>query len=204
MRLTHIKPLEEGKRFLLVLENGEELHCGPREVMDLHLFPGLEMDSKALDALRDACTAFDVRARAAELLSRRAMSVGELERKLREKGASPGHAEAAAQRMVELGVIDEVVYAEMIVRRCAAKGYGRRRAEQELYRHLIPRQFWEDALDSLPDPEDKLDALISARLKGGKPDEAEKKKLAAYLQRRGYGWEEIRAALRRWEAEPED
>ena len=199
-----MKPLDEGKRFLLELEDGMELHCGPREVMDLNLYPGMELDPEALEELRDACEAYSVRIKAAEQLSRRAMSAGELERKLREKGASPEHAEAAVRRMTDLGVIDEAVYAEMIVRRCGTKGYGRRRAEQELMRHQIPRAYWEDALEALPAPEEKLDALIAARLKADPPDEAERKKLAAYLQRRGYGWEEIRAALRRRASEPED
>ncbi len=204
MRLIHIKPLEEGKRFLLELENGEELRCGPREVMDLNLFPGMELDPEALAALRDACEAYGVRVKAAEQLSRRAMSAGELERKLREKGAAPEHAEAAVSRMLELGVIDEAAYAEMIIRRCGARGYGRRRAEQELMRHQIPREYWADALEGLPAAEEKLDALIDARLKGGEPDETQRRKLAAYLQRRGYSWEEIRAALHRRDAEPQD
>lgn len=197
-------PLDEGKRFLLELEDGSELRCGPREILDLDLFPDKELDPEALDELRDACAAYAVRMKAAELLSRRAMSAGELERKLREKGASPEHAEAAVQRMSELGVIDEAAYAEMLIRRCGAKGYGRRRAEQELLRHQVPREYWADALEALPAAEEKLDALIAARLKNGTPDEAQRKKLAAYLQRRGYGWEEIRSALRRREAEPED
>ena len=204
MRLDRIKPLDEGRRFLLVLENGEELPCGPREVMDLQLFPGMELDPEALEELRDACTAYGVRVRAAELLSRRAMSAGELERKLRERGASPEHAEAAARRMIELGVIDEALYAEMIIRRCGARGYGRRRAEQELLRHMVPREYWAEALEALPGAEEKLDALIAARIKAGEPEEAQRKKLAAYLQRRGYDWEDIRAALRRRDAEPED
>lgn len=204
MRLIHIKPLDEGKRFLLELEDGAELRCGPREVMDLNLSPGMELDQEALEELRDACEAYSVRIKAAEQLSRRAMSAGELERKLLEKGASPEHAEAAVRRMIDLGVIDEAVYAEMIVRRCGTKGYGRRRAEQELMRRRVPREYWSDALAALPAAEDKLDALIAARLKGTVPDAAQRKKLAAYLQRRGYSWEEIGSALRRWEAGPED
>ena len=199
MFLLHIKPLDEGKRFLLTLEDGTELRCGPREVMDLHLSPGLELDAEALDTLKDACAAYGVRMKAAEFLSGRAMSAGELRRKLREKGASPEHAEAAALRMAELGVLDEAAYGEMVVRRCAARGYGRKRAEQELMRHMVPREYWETALEGLPDPEDRLDALIAARLKGTVPDEVQRKKLAAWLQRRGYGWEEIRSALRRLE-----
>ena len=165
--------------------------------MDLGLRPGLELEPEALEALKDACAAYAVRRKAAELLSSRSLSAGELTRKLREKGASPEHAEAAAARMAELGVLNEAAYGDMVVRRCAAKGYGRRRAEQELARHMVPREYWAEALEALPDPGEQLDAILAVRLKG--KDEAGRQKLAAYLSRRGYGWEEIRAALRRAE-----
>ena len=204
MRLSHIRPLNEGKQFLLELEDGTELRCGPSELMDLGLSPGLDLDPEALEALKEACAAWAVRMKAAALLSQRAMSAGELSRKLREKGASPEHAEAAAGRMRDLGVIDEAAYAEMVVRRCAAKGYGRRRAEQELLRRQVPREHWAEALEGLPETADTLDALIAARWREGVPAEEQRKKLAAWLQRRGYGWEEIRAALARRGAEPED
>ncbi len=197
MRLTKITPLNEGRQFRLELEDGSELHCGPKELMELNLSPGLELGLEALDALREACGAYEVRMKAAAMLSRRAMSAGELKRKLAEKGASPEQAEAAAARMRELGIVDEVSYAEMIVRRCAAKGYGRRRAEQELLRRMVPRELWADALNGLSDAGDALDALIAARWKDDVPAEEQRKKLGAWLQRRGYGWEEIRAALER-------
>ena len=48
MRLEHIRPLDEGRRFLLELEDGAQLRCGPNEVMDLGLVPGLELDGEAL------------------------------------------------------------------------------------------------------------------------------------------------------------
>ena len=204
MRLEHIRPLDEGRRFLLELEDGTELRCGPNEVMDLGLVPGLELDGEALDGLREACAAYAARMMAAALLGQRAMSAGELRRKLREKGASPEHAEAAAARMIDLGVLDEGAYAEMVVRRCIAKGYGRRRAEQELGRHAVPREYWEAALEALPRAGNQLDALIAAKWREDLPTEEQRKRLTAWLQRRGYGWEEIRAALDRREQDPDD
>ena len=197
MILRHIRPLEGGKRFLLELEDGVELRCGPQELLDHALVPGMELDEEAYARLADACALYGVKVKAAELLGRQAMSAGELIRKLQDRGASPEHAEAAAERLKELGVLDEGLYAEQVIRRCTAKGYGRRRAEQELYRRRVPREYWEDALAALPDPQERLASLIRARLGGREPDEAVKKKLGAWLQRQGYGWEEIRSALRR-------
>ncbi len=85
----------------------------------------------------------------------------------------------------------------MVVRHYAAKGYGRRRVENELYRHLVPREYWEDALEALPEAEETLDRLIQSKLRGTKPDEAQIRKLRDSLCRRGYSWEAVRAALAR-------
>ena len=196
MRLTKLEPLP-GDRFSLTLEDGSVLRCGMQEVLDFDLRSGLELEGGDLERLREACAAWAVRRRAAALLAARAMSAGELRQKLTEKGAEPRLAEEAVQRLLELGAIDEKAYAESVVRHYAAKGYGKRRIEQELYRHKLPRELWAEAIETLPDTRETLDALVKKRLAAAPADRAGLKKLADSLLRRGYGWEEVRAAIAR-------
>ena len=196
MRLTKLEPLP-GDRFSLTLEDGSVLRCGPREVLDFGLRSGLDLEGETLERLREACAAWAVFRKAAALLAARAMSAGELKQKLTERGAEPRLAEKAVQRLLELGAIDESAYAESVVRHYAAKGYGKRRIEQELYRHKLPRALWAEALETLPDTRDTLDALVKKRLAAAPTDRAGLKKLADSLLRRGYGWEEVRAAIAR-------
>ncbi len=196
MTLLKLEPLDE-ERFALHFEEGVTLRCGPKEVLDFSLRPGLALEGEAWEKLEDACAYWAVRRQAAELISRRAMSAGELRRKLREKGADPLHAEKAAERLTELGAIDEGAYAAMVVRHYAAKGYGRKRLEEELYRRELPRETWEEALAALPDSREVLDALVQKRLRSAPMDRKGLKKLADSLLRRGYGWEEVRAAIAR-------
>ena len=196
MRLEKIEALTEEK-LLLHLADGSGLRGGPKEVLELGLRPGLELTEKKLAELREACEYWAVRRKAAALIAQRAMSAGELRRKLCQKGADPQLAERAAAWLTELGAVDEMAYAAMVVRHYAAKGYGRRRVEQELRRHELPRETWEEALKELPDSREQLDALVRRRLSGGPPDRAGLKKLADSLLRRGYGWEEVRAAIAR-------
>ena len=93
----------------------------------------------------------------------------------------------------------------MVARHYAAKGYGRRRIEQELYRRELPREIWDKALEELPDSRERLDELVRRALSTGNPDRAGLNKLTSSLLRRGYSWEEVRAALARNRAElPED
>ena len=196
MTLERMEVLDEAKLVLHFAE-GVTLRCGPGEVLDFSLRPGLTLEGEAWEKLEDACVYWTVRQRAAALLSQRAMSAGELRRKLRDKGASPEHAERAAARLLELGAIDEGLYAGQVVRHYAAKGYGRRRLEEELFRHEVPREFWEEALAELPDPRDTLDTLVQKKLRSAPMDRAGLRKLAQSLLRRGYGWEEVRAAIAR-------
>ena len=196
MILEKIEALTEDK-LLLHLEDGSSLRCGPQELLDFGLRSGMELSEESLDGLREACAYWAVRRKAAALAAERAMSAGELRRKLTQKGADPEHARKAAQRLLELGVLDEGAYAAMVARHYAAKGYGRRRVEQELYRRELPRELWEEALAELPDSGEQLDELVRRALGDAPPDRAGLNKLANSLLRRGYGWEEVRAAIAR-------
>ena len=204
MRLEKIEALSEDK-LLLHLEDGSTLRCGPQEMLDFRLRSGMELEEGTLEDLREACVYWAVRRRAAALAAEKAMSAGELRRKLREKGASPEMAQKAAAWLLDLGVLDERAYAAMVVRHYAAKGYGRKRLEAELYRRELPRELWEEALEEMPDTGAQLDALVRKRLGDATPDRKEVGRLASSLMRRGYSWEEVRAAIARNRGEvPED
>lgn len=204
MRLEKIEALSEDK-LLLHLEDGSTLRCGPQEMLDFRLRSGMELEEGTLEGLREACAYWAVRRRAAALAAEKAMSAGELRRKLRDKGASPEMAQKAAAWLLDLGVLDERAYAAMVVRHYAAKGYGRKRLEAELYRRELPRELWEEALEEMPDTGAQLDALVRKRLGDTTPDRKEAGRLASSLMRRGYSWEEVRAAIARNRGEvPED
>ncbi len=201
MILEKIEALSEDK-LLLHLEDGSRLRCGPQEMLDFRLRSGMELEEEALDRLREACAYWAVRRKAAALAAEKAMSAGELRRKLCQKGADPDHARRAADWLLDLGVLDERAYAAMVVRHYAAKGYGRKRVEAELHRRELPRDLWEEALEELPDSNRQLDELVRRRLSAEPMDRQGLNKLAGSLLRRGYSWEEVRAALARNRAEP--
>jgi len=134
------------------------------------------------------------KARALRILERRDVSRKELVGKLTEKGESPEDAEAVADWLVDLGVVDDERYAAMIVRHYAAKGYGKSRIQNELYRHGIDKLLWEDALEHYPTQEDTIDRLLRSKLRSATPDRVELKKATDALLRRGFSWSEINAA----------
>ena len=144
-----------------------------------------------------------VRRKALALLERRDYGAAELTEKLVEKGAERADAEAAAERMVEYGFINDENYAAMVARHYAARGYGPARIREELRRRRLGRELWDAALDAVPENSDAAYRLFAAKMRGASgPDAA--RKAGAALIRRGFGWDEVRAAMERYLAETEN
>ena len=140
--------------------------------------------------------------KALSLLDRRDYSRAELLRKLTDKGFDEAAAEQALDRLAELGFVDDARYAPIVVRHYAAKGFGAQRVRGELQRRGIPKELWDAALAEMPEQDETVDRLLRARLSGADPDDrAALKKAADALLRRGYGWDEISAAVERLKAE---
>lgn len=137
------------------------------------------------------------KARALKLLEGRDYGRAELAAKLVEKGEEPEAAEQAAERMAELGFVNDGNYAGMVVRHYAAKGFGRQRIREELRRRRLPRELWDAALEELPDQTETADRLLETRLRGRAPEGEELRRACAYLLRRGFSWDEVREAAAR-------
>ncbi len=188
--------------WLVHLENGDALRLTDAEVADFSLHTGMELDGETLAELEQTAYENALRRRAANMLSTRPMSRAELIRKLSGRdGETPG-ASRTADWAETLGLLNDEEYAEALIRQCAAKGYGLYRARQELYRRAVPRQYWDDALDKLPDPAEAVDAFLSAKL----PKGADAKEIARCynaLLRRGFSHSDITEGLRRRNPESE-
>ena len=148
-------------------------------------------------------TAEETRKKALSLLERRDYGSEELCAKLVEKGAEPDEARAAVRYMVRVGFIDDERYAAMVVRHYAAKGYGVGRVREELRRRKLDRELWDAALAELPEPDETVDALLRAKLRGKAADRDTVRKAGAALVRRGFTWEAVKAATDRYLAEME-
>ena len=139
----------------------------------------------------------EAKQRALKILERRDVSRKMLLDKLTEKGISNTDAEEVADWLCGLGVVNDERYAGLVVRHYAAKGYGKRRIRDELYRRGIDREFWDGALAELPETDDAVDRLLSVRLRGAVSPEA-LQRAQSYLLRRGYSWDEVCAATERY------
>ena len=190
-------------RVTVTLCGGEEIKTTLNVITDLRLYSGRELDEEELKELYRASRSALARNRAMELLSRRPMSEKELVDKLIRKGEDQETAADCARWLRENGFLDDESYAAAVARHYAAKGYGPGRVRAELSRRGVDRELWDDTIQAMPENTDRLDRFIAARLTD--PEDREQlRKVSAALYRRGYSWEEIRSALRRFNAETEE
>ena len=222
MKIAKLEPSKHVTgRWLVWFEDGSLLRVGESEVVSLSLYTGKELTEDEAETLAEAAGQSRLNARAVELLSARPMSRKELVDKLsaparrrrkpgedapepdpetlaRERESLRRGAERAADRLEELGLLNDGEYARTVVRHYSAKGYGVRKLRDELYRRGVPRELWEDALAELEPDTSGVDRLLAQKLRGAEPTRENIKRASDYLARRGFGWEEISAAIERY------
>ena len=199
MRIKEVKTSQRKKgRFLVILEDGDILRITEEELLRFGLRSGEELGEETLETLRSSAKTSQVKAQAAGMIGRRALSKSELQRRLIRGGAAEADAQAAADWLEDIGAVDDPAYAAAVVRDYGRRGYGPARIREELRRRGVPRELWEVALEELPDSEDILDDLIRKRCRGDLSDPREVKRLSDGLLRRGFSWSQVKEALSRY------
>lgn len=135
--------------------------------------------------------------RALGLLVRREHSRKELTRKLLGRGVEAGDAQAAVDRLAAAGWQDDARFAESVLRNRAASSYGPRHIRAELGSHGLPEELIEAVMDGFDgdwraNARDFVMRRHPAALAG---DRTAQRKAADLLLRRGFGMEQVRAAL---------
>ena len=181
-------------RYRAEFEDGSVLRLYRQTVEDFGLYAGMELEESELAALQEAAGLMSAKMRAIRIVTATDVSKKDLRQRLIQRGENPEQADAAVAWMDDLDLIDDRRTAELIVSRCAAKGYGLARAKQALYEKRIPKQYWEEALADYPDQ----DAYILEYLRGHFPedgDSREVKRCIDALLRRGHNYRQVRRCL---------
>ena len=176
----------EQKNLLLTMEQYCELKpCKGRITEDC--YEQLEAASRLCAAMRCG----------ENLLSYGANSVQMLIRKIMQRGFSKENATRAAEKLQEMGLIDEAGDLRREVEKCLRKLWGAKRISA----HLWSRGFGADAMSELPEVLEEIDfasncaALIRKHYGDIPSDQGEQRKMFASLTRYGYSLGEIKTAL---------
>jgi regulatory protein len=187
----------------LVFNDGTSIKTTKNLIVDMHIYNGMELDEEQLSALKEASSLECCKQHALRLLNQRMMSCKELKDKLIHKGETKENSEKAMAWLQELGFLDDVSYAEIVVKHYNRKGFGPARIRNELYRHGVPKELWDDALENISDPINNLIEYLNSK-NVNLDDKTEKRKLIQALYRRGYSWSDISIAFNRLQENWED
>ncbi len=203
--MLRITAVEKAKKGYHLFVEGEYALTLPAEVLaQSGLRAGQEITPQRLDEIKQASDRRRARERALYLLESRSHSQKELFDKLC-RSVSEEIARETADRMVQLGLVDDESYA----RRWAAmlwreKKYGPRRIRQGLMQKGFDRELIDQVLEEMDDAfageesADQLEGLIRRKyaryLTDGDPKG--RNKTVNALLRLGYDYDQIRGALR--------
>lgn len=199
MTLREIKQTSP-ERFTLIFDDGTELKTTLGIITERFIHSGMELDEAEFNELISASGLAMAKARALRIINARPMSREELRKRLIEKGETPENVEECADWLCRMGLINDSEYAGSVVRHYAAKGYGASRIKQELRRHGVPRETWEEAMLQMPEQDAYLERFIRTRLTDP-GDRAQVKKVSDALFRRGYSWDQIKHALNEFDTQ---
>ena len=175
------------------------------EIIDrLTLRIGATLDEAArarLDAESAALRTYD---RALNMLAFQARSARDLRRKLVQKGEEPALVDAAVERLVERGMLDDADFARQLTRsKVLGGGASKRRVQQELFKKGVARDTADEAIaevfaDEAVDEQAIVDDAARKKVRSlAKLDpETRRRRLYGFLARKGYDNDRIRAALR--------
>lgn len=133
-------------------------------------------------------------------LTKRGMSVAEMTTLLERREIDPDEVAAEVERLERVGLLDDSALAENLVRTLQErKGLGRSAVSAELRRRKVDPLAIEEALSSI-DTDDELSRAIEVATKRAGQlrsydAETAKRRLGAYMQRRGYSGSVLSAAM---------
>lgn len=142
--------------------------------------------------------------RALDMLEARARGADELKRLLLRKGEPPADVDATLERLIASGLVDDANYARQVARsKALGAGMSRRRIQLELTRRGVAKDVSTEAIDEVFEHEGVDEAAAIARVARKKLRTlakldlpTQKRRLYAFLARRGYDSDDISNVLR--------
>lgn len=163
---------------------------------------GAEIDDDELHELVTESNLSRAKEKALYLLEYRSRSRSELIEKIKPLYGEDA-AEFAADKMVELGLVDDEKFArdfaEELFRR---KKYAPKRVSYELVRKGIDRDIIDEVLEELtPDPEEQIRSLLETKFRNKLGDVNSRRRTANALAALGYSYYDINSVLSEYEEE---
>lgn len=203
MILTGLAPDPRRPDYRLVdVDRGRFAALPAADLADLELRIGAEIPARVLERLQELADREAAHRAALRALARRAHARFDLRRRLLQKQHPPNAVDAALDRLNAAGLLDDSRFALDYAAAKARRGRGPARLVRDLQAQGIDRRLAESAVrTSLAaegvDPADAVRALAEKRARqlAGMPPAVRKRRLVAFLVRRGFGGSEVREVV---------
>lgn len=195
MTITDIVPKRKGLSAIYI--DGEfALKLDTETILVSRFSVGSQIDDESLKELIDNSNEKRAKEKALWLISYRDHSKKELTDKLR-KTADEQSAEKAAQRMEQLGLIDDEKFARRYANQLInVKHLSQRAAQYKLVEKGIDKDLANEILDEMNiDPREHISILIEGKYRNSLENEKDRKRTVNALQRMGYFWGDINSVL---------
>lgn len=197
-RITGLEPDPRRPGALRVALDGRAWGAVPLEAAErLRLAAGTRLDEPALAALGAAADEEAAFRAALRHLERRAFAARDLARRLGRRGHGPEAVGAALRRLHALGLLDDAAFARQYVETRAARGRGPARLRRDLLALGVADTVADAAIAAhWPEGSDLAGttrglAERRARQLGTLPRPVLRRRLLAYLARRGYAGRDV-------------
>lgn len=203
--ITAITPQKRNKDRVNLFLDGH-FAFGLSAITAVRLRVGQKLSEADLEQLQQEDDVEQAKEAAVRFISQRPRSTAEVQRKLREKQFDDLTIERVITRLTELELLNDENFANYWrEQRETFKPRGQVALRQELLQKGVGREQIDDALQNLDEEEAAYRAIAS---KIGRwqtlPPQEQFQKMAAFLQRRGFRYDTIRAVANRLQAEQPD
>lgn len=151
-----------------------------------------------------------VYARSLDMLARAPRTTRDLRRRLLLKGEGEADVDTTIERLTAAGLLDDAAYARAFVRaKVSSQGFSRRRLQQELAKRGVARDVADLAIAEVLHDDDvdeaaNIERVARKKLRTlqGLDEETRRRRLFAFLARRGYDVDDVRSVVKTLRDEP--
>lgn len=202
-KITKVERQKKNSKRYSVFIN-DEFAFGVHEdiLIKYELLKGKELDDAFIDDVIKAKEQNKANSYSLKLLSYRARSQKEIEKKMQQKGYEEETILNTIKYLIKCGYIDDRQFTYSFIKdKSNLKKYGKRRIQMELIQHGIDKDIIQELIEELMNNNDEYERALELAIK--KINTSYKKndkktqysKLAGFLQRRGYDISTIKKVL---------
>lgn len=195
MTITSIKQqVKQASRYSIFVDGVYSFSLGDAALLDSKLYVGQELESDRIKELKQLSSDDKIYGLVLRYVAMRPRSIWEIKTYLERKKCSPLLAEQILNKLSINGLIDDLAFAQSWVRsRSLLKPSSRRKIFQELLAKHVSEVVISQALDeNIESDTEALHALIAKKRSRYSDD----LKLMQYLARQGFGYDDIKRALK--------